>query len=400
METLPVSSIGPRGCVIAKFFDKFNRGRALRVAFWKSVPRAFRICYYAAVFALFASIGFVSLVMNAVYLPLSRIFVTVFIVGTFATGYAAVSIVRRFWLIPVLGVAEGIAFWAEEAFFHSTSHLLSLSELQKQLIVLGVGSIVSVVIGYTLFILFFMNQGAQLFRAQTEISLAGEIHRALVPAIHQKHGEFEFYGASVPSGVVGGDLVDVVGNSESWTACIADVSGHGVSAGVLMAMFKTAMRTHAGNVPPETLLQEANRTLYPLKTDNSFITAGVLHHNGKGQLSLALAGHPPLLRCNARTQEVEEYRPADMPVGILPVETFTAISVSCEPGDVLLLLTDGLTEIFDAKGQEMGLEPLKRALAQWASHPLPEVFAHLRKIALDAGPQLDDQTMLLVRRQS
>jgi phosphoserine phosphatase RsbU/P len=236
-----------------------------------------------------------------------------------------------------------------------------------------------------------------LFRAQTEIALAGEIHRALVPAIHKTLGVFELYGASVPSGVVGGDLADVVGDSQAWTAYMADVSGPGVSAGVLMAMFKTAVHAKAG-VPPQILLKEVNRTLYPLKTDNTFVTAGVLDCGVEGQLSISVAGHPPLLRYCRSTGEVEEFPPTDMPVGMLPEENFTATPVACESGDVLLLVTDGLTEVFNPKGEEMGLGPLKVGLAQWAALPLSELFTRLRAVALKVGPQLDDQTMLIVRR--
>jgi serine phosphatase RsbU (regulator of sigma subunit) len=94
--------------------------------------------------------------------------------------------------------------------------------------------------------------------------------------------------------------------------------------------------------------------------------------------------------------EVNEYPPADMPLGILPEESFTPVPVACEPGDVLLLVTDGLTEVFDGKGEEMGLGPLKVGLAQWAGLPLPELFTRLRGVALKAGRQLDDQTMLIV----
>jgi serine phosphatase RsbU (regulator of sigma subunit) len=352
------------------------------------------------VFALFASIGFISLAFNSSYLSPLHIFFTVLISGGFSIGYAAVSLARRFWLIPILGIVEGLVFSVAANLYSKSPQLISPgSEFQKQLTILAIGSILSVVVGNTLFVLFFAKQGAQLFRAQTEITLAGEIHRALVPAIEQRLSAFELYGASVPSGVVGGDLVDVVANSGKWTAYIADVSGHGVAAGVLMAMFKTAARTHAG-MAPEILLRDVNRTLYPLKTNNTFVTAGVLHYSGDGQLSLALAGHPPLLRYSRSTGEVEEYRPADMPVGILPEESFTAVPVACEPGDVLLLVTDGLTEVFDSGGQEMGFEPLKRGLAQWAALPLAELFTRLREVALKAGPQLDDQTALVVRRTS
>jgi serine phosphatase RsbU (regulator of sigma subunit) len=372
-------------------------GASRRTA-WKSLPVAARISFYAGVFALFASIAFIWLAFSRVYLSPFRIFVTVVIFASFAIGYAAAGVARRLWLIPVFMIAEFFLFGIVGNMYRHAPQLVTPdSPLEKQLMLLGIGSIASVVIGYALFIAFFYKQGSQLFRAQTEIALAGEIHRALVPAIHHKLGAFELYGASVPSGVVGGDLVDVVGDAEAWTAYVADVSGHGVAAGVLMAMFKTAVHTQPGSASPELLLREVNRTLYPLKTNNTFVTAGVLHSNRDG-LSLTLAGHPALLRYCRSTGEVQEYPPADMPVGILPEETFTPIPVACEPGDVLLIVTDGLTEVFDAKGKEMGLGPLKVGLAQWASLPLPELFTRLREVALKAGSQLDDQTMLIVRR--
>jgi len=384
---------------ITEFLDKVAVAGASRRTAWKSLPIVARICFYAAVFAMFASVAFIWLGMGRVYLPPLRIFLTVIIFGGCAIGYAAVGLARRHWLIPVFMIAEGFLFGIMGAVYRDTPQLIAPdSPLQKQLMLLQVGSIASVVVAYMLFVVFFYNQGSQLFRAQNEIALAGEIHRALVPAIERKLGAFELYGASVPSGVVGGDLVDVVGDAKTWTAYVADVSGHGVSAGVLMAMFKTAVHTQITGTPPEILLREVNRTLYPLKTNNTFVTAGVLHCNGDGVM-LALAGHPALLRYCRGTSQVHEYPPADLPVGILPEENFTAVPVACESGDVLLIVTDGLTEVFGPKGEEMGMGPLKVGLAQWASLPLPELFTRLREVALKMGPQLDDQTMLIVRRK-
>jgi len=75
---------------------------------------------------------------------------------------------------------------------------------------------------------------ARYFRTYNEIAMAGEIHRALVPPIQKTIASFEVYGISVPSGEVGGDLVDVTDDGQSWTGYVADVSGHGVSAGLLI----------------------------------------------------------------------------------------------------------------------------------------------------------------------
>jgi serine phosphatase RsbU (regulator of sigma subunit) len=377
-----------------------RRNRGSRSHFWNALPLGAHINFYSGVFALFASIGFISLGMRSWYFTPVHMLITVLIMGGFAVGYAAVSMARRFWLIPVLGISQGFLFEVVDSRYYN--HALRLlppgDPLERQLSVIGVGSILSVVTGYVLFVAFISQQGSRLFRAQTEIALAGEIHRALVPAIQRSWGNFEVYGASIPSGEVGGDLVDVVGSTDAWTAYIADVSGHGVYAGLLMAMFKTAVRTCAEAESPDLLLQGVHRALYPLKTSNTFVTAGFLQYRQGTPLLLSLAGHPALLRYNSRTRYVEECGSAGMPVGILPEQSFHSVSVSCEPQDLLLLLTDGLAEVFDKDGKELGIEPIKHALANAATLPLLELFTSLRQVALNAGRQEDDQTMLLVRR--
>ena len=244
---------------------------------WKSTPRAMRICFYAAVFSLFASVSVLLLMMRTTYLSPFEILGNIVITGGFAIAYAAVWIGQRYWLVVVLLIAEGIVFSIVGAHYSRGSQLIAAgSPLRQQLEVLGIIGIVSVSLGYALFIVFFGSQGARYFRAHNEIAMAAEIHRALVPPIHQTIRSFEIYGISVPSGEVGGDLVDVAGDGQSWTGYVADVSGHGVSAGLLMAMFKTAVRTRVKDASTTELLAEVHRALYPLKTPNMFATVTVL----------------------------------------------------------------------------------------------------------------------------
>jgi serine phosphatase RsbU (regulator of sigma subunit) len=356
-----------------------------------------RICFYVAVFSLFASVGTLVLLMSTSYLSALQIVLNIVIMGGFAIGYAAVSIWQRYWLIAVLGMVEGLLFAILGAYYRAAAQLVpGDSPLQKQVEVLGVVGIVFVVLGYALFIIFFARQGARYFRVQNEIAMAGEIHRALVPPIHKKMASFEIYGVSMPSGEVGGDLVDLAEDGQSWTGYVADVSGHGVSAGLLMAMFKTAMRTRAKDLSSGELLSQVHRALYPLKTPNMFATVGVLQWTGR-TFNLALAGHPPLLHYLQSHRQTEEYPSTDLPLGILPEQTFASRELACESGDILLLLTDGLTEVFDKNGNEMGIGPLKEVLAKSATRPLPELFASIRQAALNFGHQDDDQTMLLIR---
>jgi serine phosphatase RsbU (regulator of sigma subunit) len=130
---------------------------------------------------------------------------------------------------------------------------------------------------------------------------------------------------------------------------------------------------------------------------NMFVTAGLLQLAPGNRVNFSLAGHPPLMRYSQMQRAIVEYGPQNMPLGILPEQSFAADVLECDPGDVLLLLTDGFTEVFKSDGSELGLEPLKQEFRRAADRPLSEIFESLRKISLAYGKQDDDQTMLLVR---
>lgn len=381
---------------MASLLERFDsRLRSQRQA-WKSTPRAMKICFYAALFSLFASVGTLVLVMITIYLSPLQIFLNIVLWGGIAVACAAVSLSKRYWLIPLLGIFV-VLFAVVDAHSLVGSQLLAAgSPMHRQLKVLGIVGMASVGLGYAFFIAFITRQGARYFRAQNEIAMAAEIHRALVPPIHKTIRSFEIYGISVPSGEVGGDLVDVAGDGQSWTGYVADVSGHGISAGLLMAMFKTAVRTRVNDASTTELLAEVHRALYPLKTPNMFATVGVLQWTGR-ILNLTLAGHLPLLHYVQFCGEVREYPALDLPLGILPHQTFRSTEVVCQTGDIFVLLTDGLTEVFDRSRREQGIAPLKDVLGRSASQELPELFSSMRATALNFGKQDDDQTMLIVR---
>jgi len=378
--------------------NKSSRVRDTRAEFWKSIPRSSRVVAIVGVFSLFASIGFILMLMSPVRQTIASAVVTVLIYGGFAIGYAGLSIARKFWLIPVWALLQAAAFTLVANIFHA-GIIEGRRELEHQMVSLGVCAILAIVAAYVAFIIFVRREGSRYFRIQTEIELAREIHRSLVPTFERKLAGFEIFGASIPSGEVGGDLVDIAESSGEWVAYLADVSGHGVAAGVLMAMFKTSLHSGlGGNTSPGELLEGVHRTLYPLKMPNMFVTAAVLRFRpGSRSVSYSLAGHPALMRYCSQQRAIVEYASQNMPLGILPEQEFAADRLECDPGDVLLLLTDGFSEVFDAKGAELGLEPIKSAFLEAADRPLPEIFESLRSLSLSFGKQDDDQTILLVR---
>ena len=365
---------------------------------WKSVPRSSQVLGVIGIFSLFASIGLISMLMSAGRQTVVSAAATVVIYGGFAVGYTALWIARKFWLVPVWGLLQAATITLAANVFRART-IESHAELERQQAVLGICAIVAIVAGYIAFINFVRREGSRYFRIQTEMELAREIHHSLVPTFEREIAGYEIFGASIPSGEVGGDLVDIAERSNEAIVYIADISGHGVASGVLMAMFKTSIRSGLGaNTEPGGLLEGVHRTLYPLKMPNMFATAAVLQLDpGSKSVSYSLAGHPSLMRYCSQQRAIVEYASQSLPLGILPEQQFATDRLDCEPGDVLLLLTDGFSEVFDGNAAELGMEPIKSAFLKAAERPLPEIFENLRKVALSFGKQDDDQTMLLVR---
>ena len=338
------------------------------------------------------------MLMSPVRQTIESALVTVAIYGGFAVGYAALWIARKFWLIPVWALLQAAALRLIANIFHE-GIIAGRKELEQQLIALGICAILAIVVGYIAIINFVRREGSRYFRIQTEIELAREIHRSLVPTFERKLDGYEIFGASIPSGEVGGDLVDIAESSNEWIAYITDISGHGVASGVLMAMLKTSIRSGLGaNRSLSGLLEGVHRTLYPLKMPNMFATAGVLQlQPGSKSVTYSLAGHPALMRYCSQQRAIVEYASQNLPLGILPEQQFATDRLECDPGDVLLMLTDGFSEVFDVNAAELGIEPIKRAFLEAADRPLSEIFERLRNVSLSFGKQDDDQTVLLVR---
>jgi sigma-B regulation protein RsbU (phosphoserine phosphatase) len=377
---------------ISRLVEKYKAYQR-RAEFWKSVPARSLLVLYAGIFWLFATIAILVMMTRATRITSAQIFSYVLLCGGVAVLYAIVALRRRYILMLPIAVIQVAGFqWLDHVISRGPRLIDPASGLPSQLQTLSLIGSLTLAAGYSCFFVFFNREGVRYFGAHTEIALARELHQALVPEINQQIGGFEIYGASVPSGEVGGDLVDLMRSADGWTAYVADVSGHGVSPGVLMAMFKATVHTLLlSGCDGAKLLDGIHQTLYPLKTHKMFVTAGFLQERS-GRLSLSLAGHPALLRFQRRVGCTSEYPAQDLPLGILPQQSFTTREIDCEPGDILLLLTDGITEAADRHGVELGVEPIKSGLLQWADLPLAQVFQNIRGLATSLGKQEDDQT--------
>jgi serine phosphatase RsbU (regulator of sigma subunit) len=365
--------------------------------FLRSVSLSSYALFLGAVFCLFSALGFINDIEAVGRRSVNDLAVTVLLTGVVAVAWVVALTRHLGFLIAavplfVISVARGEA---DPRLPEPDGNLLFA--IERRLEVDAAGITLGVVGGYVCFVLFVAREGKRYLRVEAEIALAQEIHRIVAPPIERRIGRFEFHGASEASNEVGGDLVDVVDGADGWFAYVADVSGHGVASGTLMAMFKSAARSQLMvRMDAAALLTDLNTVIEGVKRPGMFITCACLGETRDG-LQFSLAGHLPILHYRQATRLVEELSIGHLPIGMFGGQTYQTAPVTCDSGDLLVLLTDGLTEVFDRGDHEFGLERIKTLVGQNADRPLPELFQTLLTAARKHGPQTDDQSLLLVR---
>lgn len=370
-------------------------------AFFRSVPLSSSLLLLAAVFFAFSTFGFLIDVRNLGAHPAAGLAVEVVGWGLVGAGYFF-SATKSRRVLPLVIVVHVLLVTLPDRFAvgDTTASLLpdAVRDMKVRLTLDAVGSVAALTLSYACFMVFIRREGSRYLRDHTEIALAKAVHQILVPPIASRSAWFEFYGASMPSGDVGGDLVDVVRDDQNWIAYIADVSGHGVAAGVVMGMFKSAarmrLRSPAG---VDALFTDLNQVMFDLKSPNMFITCACVRYCDSGRIEFGLAGHVPILHFKNSTRTVDELSVGHVPVGIFKESTYRCGQASIAPGDLLLVLSDGLTEVFNEDGEEFGLERVKQVVVEHSGSSLQSLFDAVMSRVRAHGPQVDDQTLLLVR---
>jgi serine phosphatase RsbU (regulator of sigma subunit) len=363
---------------------------------WSSIPAASYAVFLGAVFLMFLPAGLLGDVVSLGAGPSARVAASMMASGGLAVGYVAASRRPR-WLLVVVAVHLLVVTRFDRVFAPGTLPL-SGAALEARLRTETNIVVVSLSASFVLLSQFVRQEGTRYVRAHTEIALARDIHRLLVPPISRRVGRFEFCGSSVSSGEVGGDLVDLVESDGRWIAYVADVSGHGVGAGLLMGMVKSAARTELRRPQPmERLLGSLDRVLIDLKKPEMFVTFAGIQFDGAAELQFSVAGHLPILHYRRSAAAVDELSLQQVPLAMFGERSFAASRTTCAPGDLFVILTDGLTEVFDRRDREFGLDGVKDLVRAHALEPLRDLQDTLLAAARAHGPQLDDQTLLLIR---
>jgi hypothetical protein len=365
--------------------------------FWRSLPLQGYLTFVLAVAATFSTMGFLTDLVST-DLPFSHALYSAVFSGLIAVCWF-VSVTRALRLLPVVIAVHFAGTWfISGPARHPPFAAFAGLPLEQRLTFDMFGALVCVMLGYIGFVVFATREGRQWAAVETEMRLARDIHQALVPRIELQAGRVEFHGFSAPSGHVGGDLVDVVVLPDGrWLGYVADVSGHGVSSGLLMAMVKSGMRMRSSDWPPlPELVTDLNRLICDQSAPQMFVTmACVRGSSSQNTIEFTLLGHPPILR--VRAGMVTEVAENHIPLGIMPAWNFTSATLDVQAGDLLAVVTDGLFEVFDAKDRDFGLEGIKQVLASSDDRPLADIASQLLERVREFGSQLDDQTLLLIR---
>lgn len=237
-------------------------------------------------------------------------------------------------------------------------------------------------------------------RLEQELNIAREIQQALVPQGLRDYPHFSITGIYRPCNEVGGDYFDVFPLPDGRIALlIADVAGKGLGAALLTTMLQGALSGMTLGVDPVKVFNHLNQFLCQRAAVGRCATMFFGLLDPGGALEFVRAGHPsPLL---LRQGEVSElYSTGSLPIGLLDREIFTSSRIQLEPGDTLLLYTDGVTEAEDQDRNLFQDERLKEAFGQHRNSSLKTLLDGVENAVekfTGGASQADDVTLLVVR---
>ena len=238
-------------------------------------------------------------------------------------------------------------------------------------------------------------------RRDREMQIAREIQQSLFPPGRPTIAGFEVAAESVPCYEVGGDYYDFIPLAHGrWALAVADVSGKGAPASILMASVHASLRALAGSARLDELMGRLNRFLLESTQANKFVTLFYAELDpAERRLAYVNAGHvPPFwVRPRARGERLATGGPV---LGLLEDPTYETAEVQIAPGELVAMVTDGATEALSPDDEEFGDQRLRDLLAGAASERAEGVVRRVSEgVRAWAGPVgcSDDLTLLVLK---
>ena len=244
----------------------------------------------------------------------------------------------------------------------------------------------------------------ELRELESELELSQIVQRAVLPQKVPSIAGFDIAAFSRPSQIVSGDYFDFLQFKDGTHGLVvADVSGHGVSAGMLMTSLQMAFHTLASeSTSPSAVLERINHIYIHNINFSTFVTIFFASLNPQTKmLSYANAGHNPPFIYRRETKEDLWLKPTGAAIGLMEYFNVRPAEVQLMDGDILLLYTDGATEAFDPQGDEQfGSERLAEVIRQNEDLPADGIANKIRQALNDftQGTLLADDVTLVVSK--
>ncbi len=240
---------------------------------------------------------------------------------------------------------------------------------------------------------------------ERDLELASRVQRGLLPETDVCYCDWRMHYFYRPAGIVSGDYCDLIpGSSEkaSLIFLLGDVSGKGVAASMLMSHLHGMFRSLSGvGLALDRLLEMANRVFCESTIAGQFATLVCGRAGRWGEIEIASAGHFPILL--ASRNGVTRVEATGLPLGLFSTGSYSVHKLRLEPGDSLLLYTDGISEAKGPRGEEFGIDGLTRAAAgRYGWKPKDLVQACLSDVETHSSGvrQADDQTLMAIQREA
>jgi len=272
------------------------------------------------------------------------------------------------------------------------------SREDKELL-LAVANQMAIALHYILLI----DQVTEQEKLRSEIEIAKQMQAQLFPQRIPAMKTLDYTGICKAAREVGGDYYDFleIGPGRLGLA-VADISGKGISAALLMASLQALLRSHAHlhGDRAELLVWDINRLMYSSTTEGKYASLFYGFYDDLSRLLVYVnAGHlPPILR--RKDGSIQRLKTGGMVVGMMPDTSYRQETVQLQPGDILLLFSDGITEAMNTKEQEFGEERLLPLISSLTDLPAASLSdAILDRIAdyVGTAPQHDDSTLVVIK---
>ncbi|MCI0659666.1 MAG: SpoIIE family protein phosphatase [Acidobacteria bacterium] len=254
---------------------------------------------------------------------------------------------------------------------------------------------------------WYFREAIERKKVEQELDLAAGIQQNLFPASLPRLENFDLAARNRPARQCGGDYYDAmcingVDGNNSYLICVADVSGKGLPASLLMSNIQATLRALLGRIPSLTELSaHTNELLYVSTPSNKYVTAILVDLNpATGRIRFVNAGHTDCLLLRADGEEMW-LKATGTPLGLLPGMGYEEQGLELLPGDLVALFSDGVTEAMDEEENEYGEARLAEFLRPIANQPaevlVEKVIAEIDRYA-GSAPQHDDITLFIIKR--